>query len=99
VGDRPAPPEGAAPEVTTQGLVKRLPGGAFTNNDRAAAAAAGAFRRLPVPLASAADDESGVGHRFRAISRFQHAVNHSRGAAGDLPRPGDDGPHPTEGSA
>jgi hypothetical protein len=71
-------------------LVKRLPGGAFTNNDRAAAAAAGAFRRLPVPLA-ADQDEARTEHRFRAISRYQHAVNHSRGDVGARTRPEGDG--------
>jgi hypothetical protein len=63
---------------------------------------------LPVPLAVPDDGECST-DRFHAISRYQHAVNHSRGADGDgddtrrngdQPVPAGDGhrPRPTEGS-
>jgi hypothetical protein len=66
-------------ELTAEGLVKRAPGAAITANGRAAAAEAGAFRRLPVPGGPAEAGDAAV-DRFQAMSRFQRAVAHGRGA-------------------
>jgi signal transduction histidine kinase len=78
---------GRANELTADGLVKRAPGAAFTANGRVAAAEAGAFRRLPVPEGLAEAGDAAV-DRFQALSRFQRAVAHGRGAGAT----DDDGP-------
>ncbi|MFN0025601.1 MAG: nitrate- and nitrite sensing domain-containing protein [Acidimicrobiales bacterium] len=71
-GDQPA-----AKAVTSSGLVKRRPGKAFGGNEKAAAADAGVFRRLPVP-GEGTNSEQVQLRRFQMISQLQSAVVDAR---------------------
>ncbi len=70
----PAPIEPALPPVTSAGLLRRMPGGAFPNIPVEQLGVA----RLPDAAAPAEIDEAGEEARFRSLSNFQSAVQRGR---------------------